>query len=134
MLFGMVGLSYGDGPVQEWIYVVIDSESFNGGEPYIMIMTKQGGVTFSAELDLATVTYDFTGVVDRGRFDLLKECFGLDTITPSQIGSIFGTHAIVAYAYAYNIGPQIVHTYQDFADALSSHRIGQNVVTVRLVY
>jgi len=134
ILLGLCGVSQawkGD-PTQEWIYIVIESKSYNGGNQIILIMTKDGGVTFREDLDLATVTYKFKYVPDRSKFNLLKECFGMETITPRQIGDLFGVPVTVGYAYAWNTGP-VVHTYQEFLAALSAGRIQQNTVTIHVV-
>ena len=133
-LLGLCGVSQawkGD-PTQEWIYVVIESKSYNGGNQIILIMTKDGGVTFREDLDLATVTYKFKHVPDRSKFNLLKECFGLETITPAQIGDLFGVPCKVIYAYAWNTGA-IVHTYQEFLAAFLAGLIQQHTVTLNIV-
>ena len=141
VLLGLCGASHGSipstvppdvTPTQEWIYVVIDSRYWNGGGQTIVIMTKNGHVVFRNDLDLATVTYDFTGIVNRNKFNLLKQCFGIKTITPAQIGDLFGVPVTIAYAYAWNTGP-IVHTAQQFFAAFSAGFIKQNSVTINIV-
>jgi hypothetical protein len=118
-------------PTQEWIYVFVESKSFNGRNQLIL-MTKAGGVTFREDLDLATVTYKFKHVPDRSKFNLLKECFGMATITPAQIGNLFGVPCKIAYAYVWNTGP-IVHTVQEFLSAFMAGLIKQNSVTLNIV-
>jgi len=120
---------------QEWLYVHIVSKKVYPETPLLMVMTNRGGikghVLYNEIKDLDLITYDFSGVPDRTRFNFLKECFGIDTITPAELGALFGIGAAITYAYVESTGP-VLHTFDDLNKAFVEGRLRQNSVTITI--
>lgn len=116
------------GPVQEWLYLRIESTDLNLNGNLVGFLTADGMVLLNDIADFSKVTFDGFGAV-RDKFPIL-EYFGLATISPLEIGAFFGNEATLTYTYAYST--QEVHTYQEFFDAFFNNRIHRNSVTIKL--
>ena len=124
----LLNASPGVQPVQEWLYLKIESSDpiLNGN--LVGFLTPDGMVPLNDIADFSLVTFDGFGSV-RDKFPIL-EYFGLATISPSELGALFGHEATLTYTYAYST--QKVQTYQEFFDAFFNNQINRNSVTIKL--
>jgi hypothetical protein len=115
-------------PVQEWLYLTIESPDSIGGDNLVVFLAGDREVPFSEITDFSSVNYDAFGSV-RGQWPIL-EYFGMTTISPSELSEILGPKGTLTYTYAYST--QKVSTYQEFFEAFLNNRIHRNIVTIKL--